>query len=589
MRLPESKEDLVETMTSGLELGGGDTDFGPRNVLYAVGLSVVLVSALWPFIEVLGFYFVKTGIEEMLLSARLDTPADVTRVLTRPLLSGAEREGIFYRPAATLSLSLDHTLWGYGAFGYQLVDLLMHAAVAGLLFHLAVRLSGGDVTIGLAVGLLYTINPLLVEVVPSVAHSRQHTLMVMWLLVGLLASFRHVHLDGRPRWLALALGAFVLAMASKETGVILLVLVLGHTLLYRDDSTPVPREWARRVRAWAPYLVVTLAYGAWWLYVTRARALVGGVQALRPPVLRRSVWKSLYLQGFVYPARVVPRYVESLLEPLRYSVVSTPWLPDVGTRGFDVGLPGILLLVGLLTVLFFIGLRVARGPTGNGHTNDRRVGRPGRTLAFSVVWLVVPVLFFSVTNTNPNPRRVYVGLLPLCLMVGTGTVMGARRAGRFLHWVYRDGMRGPGRRILGIGSLSLVGVLAGVFFAVGTFWVSPHLRDYPAWEHSQSLNRSYYRALFRELRKLPPGSDLRLVGVPRWVGQREPFPRVGTVALLLRPEPMLQWRFSPHRFGEIRWFYRDVFDPASSRLELNTRRLGSHDYAIVTRMGQGAG
>ncbi len=581
-------------MMPDLELGGCNDGCVVWNGLYAIGLLVVLVSALWPFADALGFYFAKSGIEEMLVSARIASPADLGRILTQPVLSGVRADAIYYRPVSTLSLSLDFALWEYGARGYHALDLLLHAAVAGFLFHLAYVMSDRYVWIGLVSGLLYTLHPITVEVVPAVAH-RQQTLMAVFLLIGLIASFHHSHRDGGGGWLMMALASFLLSVGAKETGIIFLPLVLTHLLLYDRGEGG---SWGTRIsgslRRWLPYVGTGAAYVLWWGWVTRARAFVGGGTSMQPPILRRSILHSLHLQLFVYPPRIFPRYFEALLAPVWYfprswfgslpgASAAVPWaLPHV----LVVVLSGIFLLGAGLVVWFDPPSIVGGDRKGDGRSGS---GELASVTGFAVVWLFVPVLFFSVTNAHPSPKRSYAGLLPLSLLVGTAGLAAVRVLGVTVTDLYARRFERMRHRTTAVIASAVAVVLVGGFYALSTAFVSPLARNYPTWQHSHDLNRHYYRALFRELRKLPPGSDLRLVGVPRWVGQREPFPRVGTVALLLRPEPMLQWRFSPHRFGEIRWSYRDVFDPASSRLELNTRRLGSHDYAIVTRMGQGAG
>ncbi|MFV1960089.1 MAG: hypothetical protein ACC662_11830, partial [Planctomycetota bacterium] len=61
-----------------------------------------------------------------------------------------------YRPLATLSLRMDHALWGARPLGYHVTNVLLHAAVVLLLGLLLFSFKGGGAWIALGLALFAT-------------------------------------------------------------------------------------------------------------------------------------------------------------------------------------------------------------------------------------------------------------------------------------------------------------------------------------------------------------------------------------------------------------------------------------------------
>ncbi|MBI5397805.1 MAG: DUF1736 domain-containing protein [Verrucomicrobia bacterium] len=141
-----------------------------------------------------------------------------------------------YRPLTTLSFLFNYTLLGNGAnpVGYHAVNWTLHAIIACLVFYL-VSVVFRSTRAGFAAGALFVCHPANTEAVTHVM-GRADLLVALLVLLGLFAhlgSVAHSTQRGVAWLLRLTMwGLFFLAMLAKETGVILLPLVMLFDWLF---------------------------------------------------------------------------------------------------------------------------------------------------------------------------------------------------------------------------------------------------------------------------------------------------------------------------------------------------------------------
>ena len=75
-----------------------------------------------------------------------------------------DRDFMIYRPLATLSLFLDHWFWNLKPLGYQITNVILHAANVTLVYWLALALAATPVTALLAAA-FFAIHPVHCETV----------------------------------------------------------------------------------------------------------------------------------------------------------------------------------------------------------------------------------------------------------------------------------------------------------------------------------------------------------------------------------------------------------------------------------------
>jgi tetratricopeptide (TPR) repeat protein len=221
----------------------------------------------------------------------------ITRVMVAPLTSA----GATGRPLVNLSLAVNYAWGGTNVVGYHVVNLLLHVAVALVLFSLVLRtlrlpslkgrFEGKARPIALSIALLWTVHPLLSESVTAVI-LRTELIVSLFYLLTLYGVVRSCDSARRAFWYGWAIAACLLGMASKEVMATAPVMALLYDRVFLSGSFK--KSLQRRGRlylglaaTWLPlaYLVrshgdrnATAGFGhgvQWWAYaLTQCRAIV---------------------------------------------------------------------------------------------------------------------------------------------------------------------------------------------------------------------------------------------------------------------------------------------------------------------------
>lgn len=164
----------------------------------------------------------------------------------------------FFRPLTQSSLWLDRWLFGDAGGGYRLVNLLLHSAVLALVFAVAWRLTDSSMAAWLTT-LVFGLTPKAHPIAVLWISARAELLMAVGVLTAVTAWLQWAG-SGRRRWIGVLLLAYAGAIFSKETAILLPVVLL---------AVPAPaRTW--RARGGVILLLVAVA-----LLAVAARARVG--------------------------------------------------------------------------------------------------------------------------------------------------------------------------------------------------------------------------------------------------------------------------------------------------------------------------
>jgi hypothetical protein len=161
------------------------------------------------------------------------------------------------RPLPYLTFAIDHALWGKRAFGYHLTNLVIHVVAALALFFLArttlssprLRAAFGEHAdiLSAMIASLWAAHPLHTQAVTYI-YQRLESMTGMLCLISLAAFAGAVARKWQPRWLAASVIASAAAMFSKETAVVLPLLVGSYDWLLCGEPSPPP---GRRLRFYA--------------------------------------------------------------------------------------------------------------------------------------------------------------------------------------------------------------------------------------------------------------------------------------------------------------------------------------------------
>lgn len=222
-----------------------------------------------------------------------------------------------YFPLVYTTFRIERALWGLNPTGYHVVNILLHAANALLVWRLLARLRVPGAWLAAAI---FALHPVQVESVAWITE-RKNVLMGLFFLLTLLAWVEFV--DDRSskrrwRWYALALVLYALALSSKTTACTLPAALL---LILWLQKKPIDQHRLAQV---VPFLTLGLAMGlltVWWERYHQGTH--GALFALGPIerilIASRAVW--FYVSKLIWPSNltfIYPRWTISPTHLLNY-------------------------------------------------------------------------------------------------------------------------------------------------------------------------------------------------------------------------------------------------------------------------------
>ncbi len=126
-----------------------------------------------------------------------------------------------YYPVTWTSYWLEYQIWGLNPTGYHMVNLLMHAACALLIWHILMRLKIPGAWVA---AVIFALHPVNVESAAWIAQRK--SILSMLLFLSSLLLYLRFDQEGRRRCYWMAVVLFVLAMLSKGSIVMLPVVIL---------------------------------------------------------------------------------------------------------------------------------------------------------------------------------------------------------------------------------------------------------------------------------------------------------------------------------------------------------------------------
>ena len=169
------------------------------------------------------------------------------------------RVSSYYRPMMYLLYSLVYAVAGTAPWAYHLLNVLLHAGAATLVFCIARALLGAHGSRhpwwrapAFLTGLLFAVHPIHSEPVAWAAG----VVELSYSFFYLLAFYLVIHGGGRSRYVLMALLAYAAALLSKEPAITLPVVALVYWSLHEGRQLGV-QGLARRM---APWVIVSAAY-----------------------------------------------------------------------------------------------------------------------------------------------------------------------------------------------------------------------------------------------------------------------------------------------------------------------------------------
>lgn len=167
-----------------------------------------------------------------------------------------------YRPVVTLSYFIDYFLWGLNPVGFHLTNIFLHAGNTILFYFFLKRVVKANTSAFIA-ALLFTTHPVLTETLNSVSY-REDILAALFFLIAFIMFLKIDEKSLTPGkfvlYYAVALLSYLLSLFSKETSVVLpILMVLFH--VFCSSSTNTLHAIIKRAKwSYLGYFIITGFY-----------------------------------------------------------------------------------------------------------------------------------------------------------------------------------------------------------------------------------------------------------------------------------------------------------------------------------------
>jgi len=342
-------------------------NLGPNALkVHHLVLSLALTLTFAAYYGTLGFDFVYDDraqiVENPLAHSWRYVPRYFTEHVWASIIPGSV--GNYYRPMFLLWLRLNHAIFGLRPWGWHLTTALCHLGVTLLVYFLAAKLLRDRVDAAV-VALIFGVHPVHLEGVAWVSGVTE-PLMALFFVPAFIC-YLNGRETGRRRtlWQAASLLLYAAAMLTKETALVLPLLIFIYEWIFAAPAIKPDTEAQESGRLWTsilrvvPFGLLTMAY-----LIQRFRVLEGFGHRVTDLSLATILftWPSLlwfYFKLLVWPPAVSPFHL-------------APYVTVPGLANFLIPVSAVIVIVVLLA-------RLAR------YSDLHAVG-------FASAWLVMPMI-----------------------------------------------------------------------------------------------------------------------------------------------------------------------------------------------------
>lgn len=367
-----------------------------------------------------------------------------------------------YRPLHDVFVALGWQLFGLNPLGYRLLSVVLYALISANVGVLA-RMLTRDGRIGALATILFSVFATHAE--PVLWFAATNELLAGWFVLVSTISFILFRRTGNSLWLVAAGLNCLLGLTSKETALLLPLMLLVYDMLWFEPTRDKKRDW----RFFTPMLPVVLLWLAFLLFrIPQGSAYTSAVEFNIPRLAMNFAYYML-IGVFALPNNYA--FLASLP-----SWQTQPVLPIVTL----ISSTSVIIITG------WIWFRERIWLTGEQYK---------KSLLFSFVWIVValaPVIFI-VSERSVFLSSVGIVLLFSTVFIGAWDI--AKERGKWM------------KRAAAIVIILYVGLNACVF-GYRSVWFG----------RSAKVSKSVLMQLDSQIENLPTGTHILLINLPDYIG-----------------------------------------------------------------------
>jgi len=177
---------------------------------------------------------------------------NLPKAFTTDVFRNPNGEIVYYRPMLTVSLMLDAQIGGVNPRIYHLTNLILHILSVLLIFIFLQKLKIAR-TVAMILSMVFAIHPILSQAVAWVP-GRNDSLLALFCIAGFIFFIDYIN-TRKIRYLFIHFIFFFLALLTKETGLIMPVLLISYLWVARQKifskaNLTVHLAWVMLLLAW---------------------------------------------------------------------------------------------------------------------------------------------------------------------------------------------------------------------------------------------------------------------------------------------------------------------------------------------------
>ena len=208
----------------------------------------------------------------------------------------------YFRPLFTSLLTINYAIFGTTAWGWHLVNILLHAGVTYFVFAICKELTGRP-WVAVAAAAFFAVHPIHAESVAWVSGVTD-PLMGLFLLPAFYYYLRYKN-SGRRHLIAAALGLYFLALLTKETALVFPAVIAYCELVFYKDSASRRRRLARAASLLGLFALPILIYFllryqalGTFLAAGKSTGLIDPALLTAPLVAAKDMWLIVWPVGY---------------------------------------------------------------------------------------------------------------------------------------------------------------------------------------------------------------------------------------------------------------------------------------------------
>ena len=180
--------------------------------------------------------------------------------------------GVYYRPLYLVWLRFNYAMFSIRPMGWHLSEVLLHLLVTWLVYR-TIKTMTGQFTPAWVTALIFSVHPIHHEVVAWISGANESLYAALFLAAFL--AYLHFRKSSEAGWMILSCLFYGLALLSKETAIVLPVLIFAYDWIAGvSEAAPTDRSISGRITCSFMQVVYYIPIGSIYLIV-RYKAMTG--------------------------------------------------------------------------------------------------------------------------------------------------------------------------------------------------------------------------------------------------------------------------------------------------------------------------